>query len=120
MSNPFTSPDLTGTHCARATMVNAHFDGLNLSGAQFFAVLTDATFTDTNLANATFDDVNLGGSSLNNVNLSNSKITYANLSNLNISGVTLENASISDANLEGMRLNCILVTDLLAAYETAK
>lgn len=117
MTSPFTGPQLQNVHHQSADMTGTHFDGVNLADAKFFAVMTNATFTDTNLKGAKFDDVNLSHASFNNITFENTTITSANLSNLKIAGVTLENTEISDANLTGMKINGILVTDLLAAYE---
>jgi uncharacterized protein YjbI with pentapeptide repeats len=115
--NPFTGPQLQNAHHQRADMTGTHFDGVNLANAKFYAVLTGANFTDTNLQAAIFDDVNLSNASFNNITFENTTITFANMSNMKISGITLENTDIQDANLTGMKINGILVTDLLAAYE---
>jgi uncharacterized protein YjbI with pentapeptide repeats len=119
MTNPFTGPQLQNVHHQRADMAGTYFDGVNLADAKFFAVLTGATFTDTNLQGASFDDVNLSNVSFNNITFQNTTITAANMSAMKISGVTLENTDIQDANLTGMKINGILVTDLLAAYDQA-
>ena len=57
-------------------------------------------------ASSVFNDVNLKSSAFENVALTDS--TFHN--------VCMGNVSISDANSEGMRIDGILVTDLLAAY----
>ncbi len=116
-SNPFDGPQLQNTAYQRADMTGANFDGVNLANARFFAVLTEAVFTDTNLSEADFDDVNLSKSRFHNINLSESSITNANLSGLKISGVTLAGTEIRDADLTAMRINGVLVTDLFDAYE---
>ena len=36
--NPFTGDQLQGTHYQKADMTGANFDGVNLSGAKFYAV----------------------------------------------------------------------------------
>jgi uncharacterized protein YjbI with pentapeptide repeats len=95
--NPFTGPQLQNTHHECADLASSHFDGVNLADAKFFAVLTNARFNDTNLLGATFDDVNISRASFNNI--------------------TFQNTIITAANLTGMKINGILVTDLLAAYE---
>ena len=119
-TNPFDGPQMQNGHYQRADMSGTNFDGVNLENARFFAVLANATFTDTNLSGAEFDDINLSGSRFHNVNLSGSTITYANLSGLRIDGATMENAAIENANLEGMTINGVLITDLFAAYEARK
>lgn len=119
-NNPFDGPQLQGIHHQRADMTDTNFDGVNLSRARFFAVMSDAKFTDTNLKDADFDDVNLGDARFNNINFSGTKITNANLSNVSISGATLENLDISNANLTGMKINGVLVSDLFDAFEKSK
>lgn len=108
--NPFDGPQLQDGEFARADMRNTRFDGVNLAGAYFFAVLTDARFTDTNLARADFDDVNLSGARLHNINLSE-----ASFDNLNLS-----NCAITNANLEGMTIDGVLVSDLFAAWKASR
>ena len=105
-ANPFDGDQLQDSTYARADMARARFDGVNLDGAHFFAVLTNATFSDTNLAGASFDDVNLAGATFTNVNLSGARIENANLSNVDI----------RYANYEGMRIEGVLVTELLEAH----
>ena len=104
--HPFDGEQLQGTTWARADMARARFDGVNLDGAHFFAVLTNATFGDTNLAGAAFDDVNLAGASFSNVNLSGARIENANLSDVDV----------RNANYAGMRIEGVLVTELLEAH----
>ena len=71
------------------------------------ADLARSQFTDVNLHQASFTDVDLGESVLNDVNLSQSKIANVNLSNV----------EIHDCNTEGMKIEGILVEDLLKAYK---
>jgi len=105
------SPAITSYHqLARADMRNTRFDGVNLAGAYFYAVLTEARFHDTNLAGADFDDVNLSGARLHNINLSE-----ATFDNLNLS-----NAAITNAKLDGMTIDGVLVSDLFAAWKQAQ
>lgn len=68
--------------------------------------LLDSRFVDVDLQRARFEDVNLRGSAFNNVAL-----TGASFDN-----VCLGNVSIVDANIEGMRINGILVSELLRVY----
>jgi uncharacterized protein YjbI with pentapeptide repeats len=116
-TNPFDGPQMQGIHHRRADMSGTNFDGVNLAHARFYAVMTSAKFTDTDLNAADFDDVNLADSRFNNVNLSGVAITNANLSRSIISGVTLAHSDIKDADLTGMRINGVLVSDLFDAYE---
>jgi uncharacterized protein YjbI with pentapeptide repeats len=64
-------------------------------------------FQDVDLSDCVFDDVNLQRARFENVAL-----TGAQLRNVNLSHV-----SIDDANLEGMKINGVLVVDLIRAYE---
>jgi uncharacterized protein YjbI with pentapeptide repeats len=118
--NPFHGPQLQDKTYTRADMSRSHFDGVNMAGAKFFAVMTKTSFGDTNLGEADFDDVNLGAARFNNVNMSDVTITYANLSGLKIDGVNLTNAQIDNADLTGMKINGVLVTDLFAALDASK
>lgn len=113
---PFDGEQLQGREYARADMTNVHFNGVQMTGARFWAVLENAVFKDTNLASASFDDVNLSGASFQNINLTGTTIRDANLSGVTIQGANLANASISDANLDGMRIDGVLASDLFAAY----
>ena len=105
-ANPFDGDQLQDSTHARADMARTRFDGVNLDGAHFFAVLTNAAFGDTNLAGASFDDVNLSGAAFTNVNLSGARIENANLSDMDI----------RNANYAGMRIEGVLVTELLEAH----
>jgi uncharacterized protein YjbI with pentapeptide repeats len=115
-SNPFDGPAMRDAHYQRADMSRSVFDGVNLSEAKFYAELSRAAFTDTNLTDAVFDDVNLTGASFDNVNFSGIGVSNANLSKAFFTGVSFADATINDADLTGMRIDGILVTDLLAAY----
>jgi uncharacterized protein YjbI with pentapeptide repeats len=115
--NSFDGQAMRAAHYRRSDMTGSNFDGVNLSDARFYAVLSRAKFTDTNLNDAVFDDVNLAGARFNNVSLAGIAVTDANLSGATFDGVNLTNTSIKNTDLAGMRINGILVTDLLAAYE---
>ena len=82
------------------------------------ANLSGAEFTNTNLSAALFSDVNLSGAQFVDVNLAGARfedmpLTGAILCNVNSSHVTIE-----DACYEGMRLDGILVIDLLHIYRS--
>jgi hypothetical protein len=70
------------------------------------ANLPHSIFTNVNLGQSKFDDVNLSGTKFNNINFSGTTIRDANLSEV----------SIEDANYTGMKIDGILVTDLLRLY----
>jgi uncharacterized protein YjbI with pentapeptide repeats len=68
--------------------------------------LSDSVFHNTKLSGAKFDDVNLRGAEFHNVALTGASIRDACLGEF----------TIEDANYEGMRIEGILVTDLLRVY----
>jgi uncharacterized protein YjbI with pentapeptide repeats len=72
----------------------------------------DSDITDSHFANA-----KLVKCRFQNVNFSQSKFTDVDFSEVSFADVNLMNAAITNANLLGMRINGILVSDLLAAYQ---
>jgi uncharacterized protein YjbI with pentapeptide repeats len=70
------------------------------------ANLAESEFVDTNLERSRFCDVNLRASEFKDVALTGSSIRNA----------CLGDVSIADANYTGMRIEGILVTDLLHVY----
>ena len=71
----------------------------------------------SSLAGSEFVDSNLEGSSFHDVNL-----RHANFSDVALTGAKIQNAclgdvTIVDANYTGMRIEGILVTDLLRVYQ---
>ena len=74
-----------------------HADNANISGSEFH---------NSNLSNAKFDDVNLRGVEFHNVALTGGSIRDACLGNFTIEG----------AGYDGMRIEGILVTELLRVY----
>jgi hypothetical protein len=70
------------------------------------ANLSGSVFHNVNLSNAKFDDVNLRGIEFNNVALAGVTIRDA----------CLDNVTIECAGIERMRIEGILVTDMLRAY----
>ncbi|OAI57327.1 hypothetical protein AYO49_00245 [Verrucomicrobiaceae bacterium SCGC AG-212-N21] len=82
-------------------------ENADLSGAEYVDVnLGGAQFRDVNLAGALFEDVNLKGTRFEDVALAGSVIRNADCSHV----------TIEDACYEGMKIDGILVTDLLQAY----
>ncbi|SOH94144.1 Pentapeptide repeat-containing protein [Monaibacterium marinum] len=130
MPSPFDGQQMDGVHLPRASMKNTNFDGVNLEGARFYAVMCRASFTDCNLVEASWNDVNMSDCVVQNanmaamrfhdVNLSGAQISNANLEGLRISGVSLRHASIIDADMEGMTINGIPVSELLALHTAAQ
>ena len=70
------------------------------------ASLAGSEFVDTSLEGATFRDVNLRRAEFSDVAFTGATIRNA----------CLGNVTIADANYTGMRIEGILVTDLLRAY----
>ncbi len=76
------------------------------------------------------DNVNLSGSAFQNVNLSGSKFVDINmrdtvfedvaLTRVKIRNACMGEVSIADANYSGMRIDGILVTELLRVYKEYK
>jgi len=108
--SPFTGPQLQDSEFVRADMANTNFDGVNLSGAKFFAVMDKASFKNCRMPAAVFDDVNLGEANFHNTNFSGTTFDDVDMSNV----------EISNANIAGMKVEDILVTDLLAAYRSTQ
>lgn len=116
-SNAFPDTKFKNFEFKRADMTTTNFNGVDLSDSKFWAVIERAQFTDSNLAACKFDDVNLSGSTYENVNLSNSTFNNINFSNVSLSNLNLSNTEITDANLDGMKINGVLVTEMLDIYE---
>lgn len=73
-----------------------------------------------NISKSEFDDVNLSKTRFNNVNLSSSSFKNIDMSNAVFKDVCFVDAEIYDVNLSGMRINGVLVTDLLDIYKNYK
>ena len=81
----------------------------DLSGAEFINTnLSQAEFRDVSLAGARFVDVNIAGARFEDVALTGTVIRNANCSDV----------SIEDARYDGMRIDGILVTELLRVYRS--
>ena len=81
----------------------------SLTSGEYQAIdanLTKSVFQNVNLSQTTFDDVSLRGAVFRNVALTGATIRDA----------CLGNVSIADAGYEGMKIEGILVTDLLRVY----
>jgi len=68
--------------------------------------LTGSVFVDVCLGEAEFDNVSLAGAKFNNVNMSNARLNYVNFANV----------EITDSDISGMKIDGILVEDMLKAY----
>jgi len=69
--------------------------------------LAQSRFSDAKLSLSSFDDVNMQGSTFTNINLGNASFIDVDLSNV----------SIKNANLTGMKINDVLVSELIRVYE---
>jgi hypothetical protein len=89
--------------------VKSKTENADLSGSEFINTnLSGAQFRDVRLADAHFVDVNLAGVRFEDVALTRAVIHNANCSHL----------TIADACYEGMRIDGILVTELLRVYRS--
>ena len=63
-----------------------------------------------------FEDVDLSKSTFSNVSLRDARFDNVALTNATFRNACFGSVSIEDANLVGMKINGVLVTDLLSAY----
>ena len=68
------------------------------------------------LAGSEFVDANLGGAKFHDVNLRGAYFSDVALTGATIRNACLGDVSIADANYAGMRIDGILVTDLLRVF----
>ncbi|MBT3270234.1 pentapeptide repeat-containing protein, partial [Candidatus Poribacteria bacterium] len=64
-----------------------------------------------------FDNVNLAAANFHNINMSGASFHGIELQNAKFMHVGLNHVELSDCTLEGTRINGMLVTDLIEAYE---
>ncbi len=119
-NNPFADNTYKEHKFSKADMSGSKFHSVDLTGAHFWAVLKHAQFKDCNMESTVFNNINLMGSSYENINLSKSTFNDINISGATFTNLNMANVEISDANLEGMKINGVLVTELLAGYEKNK
>lgn len=74
-------------------------------------------FENCDLQGSGITNCNLSKVSINDCNLSKVNISDCNLSSLDLNDCNLADVSISDCNTKGMKINGILVDDLLKAYQ---
>jgi uncharacterized protein YjbI with pentapeptide repeats len=116
-----TAPPQPATQPAVTSNTELNFSNCMLAKSTFHRVaFGQASVTDSSLAGAKFDDVNLGQAGFENINLAGAKFHNINLSGATFRDINFANVDIADANLTSMKINGILVTDLLAAYEKTK
>ena len=70
----------------------------------------------TIISGSDFDDVNLSKTRVHNVNMADSSFDTVDMSNVVFANTCFVDAEISGSKLAGMRINGILVTDLLECY----
>jgi uncharacterized protein YjbI with pentapeptide repeats len=72
--------------------------------------------TDADLAGTVYDNVNLSGARFHEVNFEGAEFVNVALTGSIIRNACLAGVSIADAGYEGMRIEGILVTELLRVY----
>jgi len=132
---------IVGSEFEDLNMRGARFRDVNLSGTEFFDVnLSEAKFDYINMSNASFRNMNLSDLQLHAVQMGGAKFTHMGIhpeadgtvpkqrpmgfeecdfNNSSFTRCDLSGANLSDCDLEGTRINGILVSDLLKAYENA-
>ncbi|MDP3898823.1 MAG: pentapeptide repeat-containing protein [Mesorhizobium sp.] len=75
---------------------------------------------DRNLAGSVFSDVNLAGGVYTDANMSGAVFDDVNLTGVRFHNVKLQDASIEESCIAGLRVDGILVTELLETYRAAK
>lgn len=116
-NDPFPDKNYKAHEFARTDMSGVKFNGVDLTDSHFWAVLKHAQFNDCNLNSAKFEDINLASSSFDNINLSYATFNDINMTGVMFSNLNLKNVEITNANLEGLKIDGILVTDLLEVYK---
>jgi uncharacterized protein YjbI with pentapeptide repeats len=71
---------------------------------------------DANLSGSVFHNVNLSGAKFDDVNLSRVEFHNVNMSHVSIRNACLHDFSIADASYDTMRIEGVLVTELLRVY----
>ncbi len=82
--------------------------------------LTGSRFTDVRLASTAFGNVDLSKSTFSNVNASAAAFRDVSLRDAHFTNVDLSSVRVANSRLGGMRIEGILVTDLIAAYRSAR
>jgi catechol 2,3-dioxygenase-like lactoylglutathione lyase family enzyme len=82
--------------------------------------LRASRFTDVALANSVFDNVNLADASFENVRLSGADFSRVTLAGSTFKDTDLSNVEISHSRLAGLRIEGILVTDLIEVYRRSR
>ena len=109
--------DLSNSTFMGVGLDKSRFEDCGLAGATFdYVNLSDARFGRMNLSRAVFDDGLLPGTRFNNLNMSGALFENVLLIGAAIRSANLNGLHVSECNVAGMRIDGILVSDLLAAY----
>jgi PhnB protein len=76
--------------------------------------------TNADLSRSSFTNVNLREAQFNDVNLAKAAFANINLSETTFSRVNLTNVEITDCNVSGMKIQGVLVSELLQSYKQHK
>lgn len=91
---------------ARASLVNARFDGADLSpGHKNQRAMVKRSFEGANLDGASFKSANLLETDFQFASMTNVDLTEAKMVNANLSGVTLSGADVTNTDFNGADLN---------------
>jgi uncharacterized protein YjbI with pentapeptide repeats len=104
-----------------SNMKGSSFKGINLSGASFHDVsFVGASIAAANLGGAKFKHIGPPPDAKTGKQEKQAPVTFEEmtLSGSTFDKVDLSGVTIRDCNLEGMTINGILVTELLAAYNS--
>ena len=74
----------------------------------------------TNIKDSSFEDVNLENTGFDNVNLKNATFKNINMEGVVFDDVYFGNPEIVGSNLDGFKVNGILISELLALYDTIR
>lgn len=77
-------------------------------------------FKNVRLAGAAFANVDLSGSTFDDVNASSVTFSNADLKAARFTNVDFDYVEISDSRIAGMRIEGILLSDLIAAYRKSQ
>lgn len=120
--------DISHSSFIDCTAVDTVFDDVSLTRVKVnYADLRDCAFTNINMVDGSISDANLTGLMIDGANISGMTIRNAGahqplrFDNLVIegsafNGCNLANAAFTNCNIEGLRVDGILLTDLLKLY----
>lgn len=113
--------NLTGSSFGNSNLMKSHFNNCNLSHSKFQNInLRDTLIADLNLSNSEFMLVTLGGVHFTDTNLGETKAPLSfercDLEGSKFIDCNLKNIDIQQSEFSGMKINGILVEELLEAY----